>query len=164
MRSRNGLGTEQASRAASNLGPRRSAPVYFCRVLGLGLLLSALLSLTSCNRWAEQLERAATDQVAVYAATATPKPATGLAADLLAPDTPARFEHLSLEQGLSQSSVFCILQDSKGFLWVGTQDGLNKYDGYGFTVYRPVPDDDQSLSNSYILSMARVPAASRAAW
>ena len=42
-----------------------------------------------------------------------------------------RFKHLSSEQGLSQNTVNCILQDSFGFLWVGTQDGLNKYDGYG---------------------------------
>ncbi|RMG37063.1 MAG: hypothetical protein D6732_07360, partial [Methanobacteriota archaeon] len=45
-----------------------------------------------------------------------------------------RFEHLTLEQGLSQNSVLCILQDQRGFLWFGTEDGLNKYNGYTFTV------------------------------
>jgi ligand-binding sensor domain-containing protein len=53
---------------------------------------------------------------------------------LLAPN-PARgikFERLGLEQGLSQSSINCIMQDHQGFLWFGTQVGLKKYDGYGF--------------------------------
>jgi hypothetical protein len=38
-----------------------------------------------------------------------------------------RFERISIEQGLSQSTVFCMLQDSQGFMWFGTEDGLNKY-------------------------------------
>lgn len=52
-----------------------------------------------------------------------------------APDTP-RFTRLSVEEGLSQSSVQHILQDRKGLLWFGTQEGLNRYDGYRFTVHR----------------------------
>lgn len=47
-----------------------------------------------------------------------------------------RFTRLSVEDGLSQSSVQQILQDRKGFLWFGTQEGLNRYDGYRFTVHR----------------------------
>lgn len=62
-----------------------------------------------------------------------------------------RFRHLSLEEGLSQSLVFCILQDSKGFMWFGTQDGLNKYDGYNFTIYRPQPENPSSVNNNTIL-------------
>ncbi len=50
-----------------------------------------------------------------------------------------RFEHLSVKQGLSHNKIFCILQDREGFLWFGTRDGLNKYDGYNFTVYQPDP-------------------------
>ncbi|NIV36509.1 MAG: hypothetical protein GWN58_45870, partial [Anaerolineae bacterium] len=102
--------------------------------------------LSACNPWAEQPEHTPADQGTAGDAGPTPKPGGNLASSPFAPDTIARFEHLSLEQGLSQSSVFCMLQDSRGFLWICTQDGLNKYDGYGVTVYRPIPGDAQSLS------------------
>ena len=61
-----------------------------------------------------------------------------------------KFKHLSLEEGLSQSSITCILKDSRGFMWFGTEDGLNKYDGDNFTIYTHIPNDDKSLSSSYI--------------
>jgi signal transduction histidine kinase/ligand-binding sensor domain-containing protein len=61
-----------------------------------------------------------------------------------------QFERLSLEQGLSQSSVFSITQDRKGFMWFATQDGLNKYDGYSFTHYEHEDDDSSSLSDNYV--------------
>jgi len=64
-----------------------------------------------------------------------------------------RFTHLSTEQGLSQSNVTCILQDTRGFMWFGTRDGLNKYDGYGFTVYKNKAADPGSLSNNFITSI-----------
>jgi ligand-binding sensor domain-containing protein/signal transduction histidine kinase len=57
-----------------------------------------------------------------------------------------RFERLGVEHGLSSNSVFGIHQDSKGFLWFGTEDGLNKYDGYHITTYRNNPLDSQSIS------------------
>jgi ligand-binding sensor domain-containing protein/signal transduction histidine kinase/uncharacterized membrane-anchored protein YhcB (DUF1043 family) len=60
------------------------------------------------------------------------------------------FERISIEQGLSQSSVFVILQDNRGFLWFGTQDGLNKYDGYDFKVYKHNPLDSTSLADDWI--------------
>src|SRR6266540_3884612 len=52
-----------------------------------------------------------------------------------------QFEPLSVEHGLSQSSVWSIYQDSYGFMWFGTADGLNKYDGYTFQVFRHNPND-----------------------
>lgn len=64
-----------------------------------------------------------------------------------------KFKHLSLTEGLSQSSVICVLQDHKGFLWFGTRDGLNRYDGYTFKKYRYNSQDSGSLSNSYIRSL-----------
>ena len=56
------------------------------------------------------------------------------------------FEQIFLEQGLSQSIVKCILQDKEGFMYFGTEDGLNRFDGYTFTVMRNNPDDPNSLS------------------
>lgn len=61
-----------------------------------------------------------------------------------------KITRLSLEEGLSQSSVRCILQDKNGFLWIGTQDGLNRYDGYNFKVFKNDPNDANSLSNNLI--------------
>ena len=58
-----------------------------------------------------------------------------------------RFDHISIEQGLSQSTVFSIVQDSTGFMWFATQDGLNRYDGYNCTVYRNDPLDSNSISD-----------------
>jgi len=65
-----------------------------------------------------------------------------------------RFSRLGPESGLSQSNVTCILQDSRGFMWFGTRDGLNQYDGVRFTIYRNLAGDSNSLSNSYITSLA----------
>ncbi len=67
--------------------------------------------------------------------------------------TPTRFQHLSLEDGLSQSAVLDLLQDRQGYLWVATQDGLNRYDGYSFTVYKNDPDDPNSLSLNSVLKL-----------
>ncbi|MGD2086776.1 MAG: two-component regulator propeller domain-containing protein [Candidatus Aminicenantes bacterium] len=61
-----------------------------------------------------------------------------------------RFKRISKEQGLSQVTVNCILQDSKGFLWFGTQEGLNRYDGYEFKSYKHDPEDSTTISDSYI--------------
>jgi PAS domain S-box-containing protein len=63
------------------------------------------------------------------------------------------FKSLTLKDGLSQNTVYAILQDSLGFLWVGTEDGLNKYDAYRFTVYRHDPDDIHSLSHNKIFAI-----------
>jgi len=64
-----------------------------------------------------------------------------------------RFERISLDQGLSQSIVQVIHKDRKGFLWFGTQSGLNKYDGYKFTEYKSNPFDSTSISNNNILAI-----------
>ncbi|MDM8557787.1 two-component regulator propeller domain-containing protein [Candidatus Parabeggiatoa sp. HSG14] len=64
-----------------------------------------------------------------------------------------KFSHLSIENGLSQSTVYATIQDKQGFLWVGTQDGLNKYDGYQFTVYRHNPQEENSLSHNEVFAL-----------
>ncbi len=61
-----------------------------------------------------------------------------------------QFEHLGTASGLSESNVLCIFQDSRGFMWFGTADGLNRYDGYTFTVYKNDPNDPRSLGGSFI--------------
>jgi len=63
------------------------------------------------------------------------------------------FEHLGTTQGLSNSNVICTLQDSRGFMWFGTREGLNKYDGYTFTVYRNNALDNKSLANNLVNDM-----------
>jgi len=62
-------------------------------------------------------------------------------------------ENFSINNGLSQSVVTCILVDKFGFIWVGTQDGLNRYDGYQFDTYRYSPYNNNSLSSNYIQAM-----------
>jgi ligand-binding sensor domain-containing protein len=64
-----------------------------------------------------------------------------------------RFNHLNVDNGLSQSSVTCIFQDNKGFMWFGTQDGLNRYDGYNIKVFKNEPGDSTSLTDNFILSI-----------
>ncbi len=71
-------------------------------------------------------------------------------ANAAAQERPIRFENISVNEGLSQGSVNAILQDRRGFMWFGTQDGLNKYDGYHFTVYRHRPFDTTSLPYNFI--------------
>jgi ligand-binding sensor domain-containing protein/serine phosphatase RsbU (regulator of sigma subunit) len=59
-------------------------------------------------------------------------------------------KHFTIEDGMSQTSVQCLMQDQKGFLWIGTQDGLNKYDGYSFLRFKYDPSDTTTISNNYI--------------
>lgn len=61
-----------------------------------------------------------------------------------------KFRHISLEEGLSQSFVTCIFQDSRGFMWIGTSEGLNKYDGYKITIYKNNHDDRHSITHNQI--------------
>ncbi|HEX5669172.1 MAG TPA: two-component regulator propeller domain-containing protein, partial [Chitinophagaceae bacterium] len=63
------------------------------------------------------------------------------------------FTHISIEDGLSQGMITDIIQDRYGFMWLGTKDGLNQYDGYRFSVYRHSPDDLSSLSDSYTTAL-----------
>lgn len=57
------------------------------------------------------------------------------------------FSYISINEGLSQSTVFSIDQDKRGNMWFATYDGVNKYDGYAFTVYQHNEDDPNSIAN-----------------
>jgi ligand-binding sensor domain-containing protein len=59
-------------------------------------------------------------------------------------------EHITTADGLSQGFVYDILQDAEGFLWLGTKDGLNRYDGYNFEVFTNDPDDKWSIAGNAV--------------
>lgn len=61
-----------------------------------------------------------------------------------------KFNRITTKEGISQGYVTCAFQDSRGFMWFGTQDGLNRYDGYNFKIYRHSPNDSTSLSENWI--------------
>ncbi len=64
-----------------------------------------------------------------------------------------RYQVFSIDQGLSSATVNAIVQDSLGFLWFGTEDGLNRFDGKSFDIFRQDPQNKNSLSNNYIWSL-----------
>jgi signal transduction histidine kinase/ligand-binding sensor domain-containing protein len=64
-----------------------------------------------------------------------------------------RFDHLSINDGLSHNTINAILQDRLGFIWIGTSDGLNRYDGQTFTIYRHDRADPTSLADNNVLSL-----------
>ena len=63
------------------------------------------------------------------------------------------FTGYDIEDGLSQNTVNAIIQDKYGFMWFGTQDGLNRFDGFEFEVFYAEPEDPSSLSNDYIYNL-----------
>ncbi len=67
-----------------------------------------------------------------------------------------RSELISAEHGLSQGSVECIFQDTRGFMWFGTKDGLNRYDGYDIVQFRHSDDDQNSISSNHITCIIEV--------
>jgi two-component system sensor histidine kinase ChiS len=129
---------------------RRQAPGRF-----FGLLIICALLATACGGLSGS---ASPDSAIVVPDESSPGVDEVHPSALLRTDTAGmvqnlRFEPISVERGLSHSTVNCILQDSKGFMWFGTDDGLNKYDGHSFTVYRHSPDDPQSLSHNQVWSL-----------
>lgn len=75
----------------------------------------------------------------------------------LIPGQSLNFNHYLVEDGISQSEIKCILQDSEGYIWLGTQNGLNKFDGYTFEKYFYDPSDDHSISNNWIFDITEDP-------
>jgi ligand-binding sensor domain-containing protein/anti-sigma regulatory factor (Ser/Thr protein kinase) len=114
-------------------------------------LVISLANLSGCNG---QATGSSPDPATAAAATPTSSSSSILPASIPAePNANIRFTHIGEEAGLSQSSIHCILQDRQGFLWFGTEDGLNRYDGYNFKVYRPVLEDGTSLSDRWITAI-----------
>ncbi len=64
-----------------------------------------------------------------------------------------KFEHITVKEGLSRNDVYSIMQDGKGFIWFGTNNGLNKFDGTSIKIYSHNNKDSSSLINNYILCM-----------
>ena len=62
-------------------------------------------------------------------------------------------EQITVADGLPENSVRSIIQDKYGFLWLGTQNGLVKYDGYNFTIFQHDPEDAKSLSNNFVVDI-----------
>lgn len=76
-----------------------------------------------------------------------------LSNSIIAQNADLRFSHLNTDHGLSNSTITDIIQDSRGFIWVGTSAGLNRYNGYNFTVYKNIPNDTTSISSDRIESI-----------
>lgn len=66
---------------------------------------------------------------------------------------PYYFKQYQVEQGLSNNNITCCIQDTHGFLWFGTRDGLNRFDGYTFHVFRNNPEQSKSLGNNSVKSL-----------
>lgn len=78
--------------------------------------------------------------------------------DSFSGDYSVYFNHLTTLQGLPSNRVYCILEDSEGFMWFGTEDGLSKWDGYRFAIFRHIPGNEKSLSHFRINCMLEEPA------
>lgn len=76
-----------------------------------------------------------------------------LTVQIIAQNNEIRFTHITSEDGLSLNGVTQIYQDSQGFMWFGTYNGLNRYDGYNFKIFLPNPSDPNSISNHSIYSI-----------
>src|SRR5450759_4238502 len=64
-----------------------------------------------------------------------------------------RFERMGSEDGLSQNTAFSILFDSKGFMWIGTMNGLNRYDGFEFKIYRSSSENGNNFTNNRVIKL-----------
>jgi len=105
----------------------------------------------TCNKWA--LTFWVIILLGGLQAGAVPPVPPGSPVPPASPVAPGTLSYLGIEQGLSNNAVRCIFQDHRGFMWFGTYDGLNRYDGNGFRIFRNKFNDSNSLVNSWILSI-----------
>jgi len=73
---------------------------------------------------------------------------------LIANSDDIQFDYISVEDGLSSSYAKRIIQDSSGFMWIGTGNGLNKYDGYNFKIFEHIPYDSSTISDNIINALS----------
>ncbi|HYX05680.1 MAG TPA: two-component regulator propeller domain-containing protein [Bacteroidales bacterium] len=64
-----------------------------------------------------------------------------------------RFQHITSKDGLSQGHILCMMQDSEGYIWIGTYDGLNRYNGYTFNNFFADDQDTNSLTINVVYSL-----------
>lgn len=95
--------------------------------------------------------------LALAALLAASAPALAAQPDADAGFETVRFRQYGISKGLSQASVRAITQDRRGFIWLGTQEGLNRFDGYEFRVFLRQHADDASLPDNHILALAPGP-------
>ena len=72
---------------------------------------------------------------------------------ILAQNQEIKFEHYNITNGLSQSVVVCTYQDSKGYIWFGTQNGLNKFNGYTFEKFIHNPIGTNSIASNWVFDI-----------
>jgi transcriptional regulator with GAF, ATPase, and Fis domain/ligand-binding sensor domain-containing protein len=94
--------------------------------------------------WRKWLARAAVALGLIVAASSAANDSTSRS---------VRFQHIGRDDGLSQSFVYSIVQDRQGYMWFGTQDGLNRFDGFEFTVFVHDVDDPNSISDESMRTM-----------
>ena len=128
--------------------PRMNVNLAAARVT---LLLVGFLLITACAPASPIADKS--EPIIQIDSLQSPELEPGVRNGVLYPGQSLRFENISLEEGLSQSTIFATVQDHQGFLWFATEDGLNRYDGYDFTVYKYDPEDPSSLGDNWILSL-----------
>src|SRR5690348_17643039 len=79
------------------------------------------------------------------------------AGDLFPPGSTPHFRHIGTEDGLANSDVHALLQDATGYMWIGTDNGLQRYDGYRFVTWVHDPQDPGSLSQNIVTALAFAP-------
>jgi ligand-binding sensor domain-containing protein/signal transduction histidine kinase len=132
----------------NSVKPGRRGPVLF----GLWLTL-VFLAATGTIHSSKSAAAAPTSVTPSAEVNASPVTASGAQH---ASEAGLRFEQIAVEQGLSEASVHCTYQDSRGFLWFCTEDGLNRYDGHDFTVYRP-GHEQNTITANYVRSVCESP-------
>src|SRR5687768_6676610 len=140
------VATRQTGPAAARKTSARAAAADACRVSGCGLVSGRGRNGGSGMARIAGWLLAALCIVAVATVQAMPAAAPGVEY--------TRFRTWSTRDGLPQVSARAIAQDSAGFLWIGTQDGLARFDGYGFKIYRNDRNDPWSLSDSHVSALA----------